>query len=501
MKKFYKPLSRFNVVTLWDFDTVARPMRYLLKYYYHLNSQPFENYTAILLIQTFQVMAKHWKIILFGLLIFHLFLFASTQFTAWPEMLFWPYLMLKGWLPYRDIAIAHSPLLVVVLTAFYKLIGVGIWQQKIISWLIPLFSDCLLFYFFNKLFGIKKALLSLAFYIPFQVYYDGNGIWFDHALAVFPIMIFYCLEKKKFFLTGLLWAVSFLTKQTAFWFSLPILYYFLIYPNKKKFIVDSLKGFLAVISLFLVILVALGIQGDYFHWSIIFGIFTLPNQTAQIKWPVVRQLIASLTPFLIYIPLLFSKLNRQKISIFLWSIVGMMGVLPRFELFHFQPALPFIALGYSILVFGILQSKGKKYFLFIPLLTLVLVPRGIYRKINKQDRFIEPSDQMIVASVKNLTTPSQTIFVTNYWDNLYPLTNTFPATRPFVPQLLQYVNQPGIEDTLIANLDQIKPKVVIRGEYNTPGSETYRFEKINHFIDNNYMKIDTIGEIEIMKIK
>lgn len=41
------PPSRFNVVTLWDFDTVARPLRYLLKYYHHLNAQPLENYAAV----------------------------------------------------------------------------------------------------------------------------------------------------------------------------------------------------------------------------------------------------------------------------------------------------------------------------------------------------------------------------------------------------------------------------------------------------------------------
>jgi 4-amino-4-deoxy-L-arabinose transferase-like glycosyltransferase len=37
----------FNVATLWDFDTRANPLRYLLKYYYQLTPQPYENYGAI----------------------------------------------------------------------------------------------------------------------------------------------------------------------------------------------------------------------------------------------------------------------------------------------------------------------------------------------------------------------------------------------------------------------------------------------------------------------
>ena len=41
------PPKKFNVATLWDFDTRANPLRYLLKYYYHLTPEGYENYTAI----------------------------------------------------------------------------------------------------------------------------------------------------------------------------------------------------------------------------------------------------------------------------------------------------------------------------------------------------------------------------------------------------------------------------------------------------------------------
>lgn len=38
------PPAKFNVVTLWDFDTRAHPLRYLLKYYYDKTAQPVEQY-------------------------------------------------------------------------------------------------------------------------------------------------------------------------------------------------------------------------------------------------------------------------------------------------------------------------------------------------------------------------------------------------------------------------------------------------------------------------
>lgn len=41
------PPSVFNVATLWDFDTRAHPLRYLLQFYYGLKSQPYENYQSV----------------------------------------------------------------------------------------------------------------------------------------------------------------------------------------------------------------------------------------------------------------------------------------------------------------------------------------------------------------------------------------------------------------------------------------------------------------------
>lgn len=42
-----KPPARFNVATLWDFDTRAHPLRYLLTYYYRKTPMPVEEYADI----------------------------------------------------------------------------------------------------------------------------------------------------------------------------------------------------------------------------------------------------------------------------------------------------------------------------------------------------------------------------------------------------------------------------------------------------------------------
>jgi len=38
------PPVKFNVATLWDFDTRAHPLRYILSFYYHKKPLPYEEY-------------------------------------------------------------------------------------------------------------------------------------------------------------------------------------------------------------------------------------------------------------------------------------------------------------------------------------------------------------------------------------------------------------------------------------------------------------------------
>src|SRR3989344_7931037 len=105
------------------------------------------------------------------------------MFTAWPEMLLWPYLILNNWLPYKDIAIAHTPLLLGFLAAYFKLAGIGVIQLKLFTWILILLTDYLLFWVVKRLWSRLVAYLSLIAYILLQTFYEVNGLWFDLALT------------------------------------------------------------------------------------------------------------------------------------------------------------------------------------------------------------------------------------------------------------------------------------------------------------------------------
>src|SRR3972149_2607064 len=103
-----------------------------------------------------------------ALIFVHVLILVNLSFTAWPEMLAWPFFILKGWLPYRDFAMVHTPLLVLDLALFNKIFGMGAIQLKIYGWVLIALTDLTLFYVAKKLWNLKSALLSLLFFIPLQ---------------------------------------------------------------------------------------------------------------------------------------------------------------------------------------------------------------------------------------------------------------------------------------------------------------------------------------------
>jgi hypothetical protein len=278
------------------------------------------------------------------LLLLHLFLLSNLLFTAWPEVILWPYLMLKGWLPYKDIAIVHTPLLLIDLSVFYKILGVGVAQLKIYTWFLVLFTDLVLFWVVQKIWSTKTALLSVFFYIIWQPFYGGNGLWFDLSLAPLALILFFLTKKKDYFWLGVFFVLAYFYKQTAVWFSIPVL--FTLFVKERSKIVKNLKQLLkgvAVVSLVAVFLIIIfRIFNDFYFWTIKFGIFELPKAAGQVQFPNVRQLIYAIIPFCAYLAYLYKEKDKNLLG--LWILAGLLGVYPRWELFHFQPAIPFLAI-------------------------------------------------------------------------------------------------------------------------------------------------------------
>ena len=427
-----------------------------------------------------------------GILILHLILLVKLKFTAWPEMLLWPYALLKGLLPYRDMAIAHTPLLLGKLAIFYQIFGVGILQLKIFTWILILFTDIVLYLISRKLWGKKVAFTALAVFSIWQLFFDGNGLWFDLFLAPVALILYYLVKSKRFFLAGIIFGLGILSKQTFVWFIIPVLFSKI---NYKQFIF----GGILVGVLFSLLLLPLGIFQGFINWAINFGIFILPGSLGQINLPDIKNLMVSIFPFTILILTLF--VNKLKnINLITWAIFGSLGAYPRFEYFHFQPAIPFLAMGTALVInsFDWNNRLNKSMLTFYILGCLFLFGSFFIRNWGEGTRFFENDVAQVVSFVKANTKPGDKIFVMNWWDNIYPLTGTLPATNPWVPQLSWYQEIPGIQEEEISDLKDSKPKLILLQEYSGTGLSAYKPSLVYDYVITNYKISNKIDGIEIL---
>lgn len=402
------------------------------------------------------------------------------QFTAWPEMLAWPYLILKGFLPYKDIAIAHNPLLIFVLTIFYKIFGVGIFQLQIFTVLLIFFTVLLIYCITYRLYSKKTAILTVIAYSILLIAYGGLGLWFDLALVPFAILLFYFIKKDlpagrqgNWFMAGIIFALGFLTKQTFIYFLIPLL---INKVDVKKFVF----GVVSIFSLFTLYLLTFNLLPDYYHWAIQFGIFYLPHAEGQVLLPNLRQFIIAFFPLLVFI-------GNLKLGIWYFALAGMMGVYPRFEFFHFQPALPFLALALAL---SFENKRTKIYSILIMIFLLILLGRNLIRQRNLETRFYESDVQKVVSQL-TVHRSLSTIYVVNYWDNIYALTNTTPP-KPLIPYIPWYLNYSNNKQLIINNLQVKLPDVLVVNEL-----KNLKWQELEVFIGRYYKCNLVEKEVEV----
>lgn len=389
----------------------------------------------------------------------------NLTYTAWPEMLAWPYLILQGWLPYRDIAIAHNPLLLLDLVIFFKLFGVGIMQLKIYTWILIAVNACLTYYVGKKFWSKNIGLLSSFLYLVLCVIFEGNGLWFDLALTPFALLLYLFLKEKKYVWAGVVFALGFLTKQTFIYFAVPV-GIAMIKNNglKIKEISKFIFGLIPVFAIFTLYLFTNNLISDYYNWAIKFGILYLPTAVGQISFPTLKQLLFAIAPFLIAV-------FGADYLVLIFMVVGALGVYPRWELFHFQPALPFLSIVLATFVYSKRNIFLKSLIIVCSILYMVY---GVSRQIGSNTRFYEPEVQKVVSLITNHKSLNTSTYVINYWDNIYALTG-IESSKPLIPYIPWYLNYGESKNIILNNLKSETPDVIVIGQRGNEFPELYSF--------------------------
>lgn len=451
------------------------------------------------------------------LLLIHLVLLLNTQFTLWPEMVVYPYLLNNDFLLYRDIINPYPPALTVFLARFSNAFGYDPTPYQFLAWAIILITDLLVFTISKKITGkILLALSSTTFFIFFSIPLGVNGFWFDLIQTPFILASFYYFFKslnsnngKNLFLIFLFTSFAIFIKQQAVWLGL---WYLIILIYKKGF--NLKKNLTAIYSIFLTIIFIsishilwLNYQGtlnEFIFWVVKFPLFEALKAFGYILLPTVRQFLIVSILFLFFLPIFRYRKSTFKF-IYLTSLILITFTYPRFDYFHLIPALSILSLSAGPLLEKILRSNFKIIVSSLLLFTVLVSFSLRYFKNywGKEVRFFE-SEIYMVAKFMSITLPSdKPVYIQNGPDQLLPLSGRIP-TKPWADEFPWYLEIKGIQDNIIKGIQNQDPQFIIFQPY-TEGNVyrlgSYRPKKLVQYLDINYQNKFKITESLILKSK
>lgn len=438
-------------------------------------------------------MKRHIPIIL--LLIFHgLFTFVY-RFTAWPEMLTYPWLISNGYRFYVDIVHPYLPLLPYLLLIFYKLLGFSVFSLRIVTLLFQLTADLLVYKIVKKKYGLRWALISTSFYMIMQVILEGNGLWFD--LASVPLVLFtFLMLENNIWVAGLSLGLAVLTKQTNVIFAYPALIS-VSYKSRWTFV----KIVLAPLVFVSIIYLFKGQVKDLWYWGLTYPITTLSRMEGFVLFPTLKQLLVIIAIFF-PILLLTRKLKVNNNTLILCFIISLVFAFPRFAYFHLQPA---IALYCLILPYVIRQISNKYRLVFlISYSVLVLGIFGIFmiKNLERPVRFFEPE----VIEARSLLSQKFSVNTVVYFYNVpaqYFVNSSLLPVKPWVDTFPWYMELPGMQNRIINSLEETNYLIfrpfIREDKY---GLGAYEPQEISAYIQNNFEPIDKVDDsLIIMKRK
>lgn len=432
----------------------------------------------------------------------HFFLLFNLQFTAWPEMLSYPYLRNHGFLIYKDMIYPYPPLLTMALSLRYSLFGYELWVLQATAWGVILLSGVVIFLITKYITkSDKHALLALGGYVFLQPFLEGNMLWFDLVIVLPVLLGLLFLLRRKLFLAGLFLAVAVLIKQTAGLFFLATVFYLVIAKTPFSKFKYLFLGPLILGGPLLIRLLQEGALKDFFNWVFWYPLTKWGSIVGYVQmemsvreWMVVTFLFIPLILMLLRRQRLFQDTTLQILSLFL--VGALISVYPRFSFFHFQTAISLL-----IILYGYLLSKAKitrltiAYCLVpIALVFLLIHQPVIARDWQKEARFYGQEEREMAQIITDRVNKEEKVYLLGLSSSLYVMSDRLPPKR-WSDNFAWYLEIPGVQEEIISRWEGNPPKVIFwRTPF--PGNwfdlETYQPKKIVSWIEQNYTKKEEV---------
>lgn len=437
-------------------------------------------------------------LILVGAIFVHLFILSRLQFTAWPEMVSFPYLVNHGFVTYRDAIHAYPALLINILAILYKIFGYNVWVLKIFGWFGFFVSDILIFVLIQKFTKNKNlAIIGVLGYAILQPVLEGNMVWPDLVIVPFLLLTFLFLSEKRYFWSGIMIGLAILTKQTGIFFlGISILWLF-IYERNLKTILRFGCGILIVVLPFILVLLKQNSFMEFVNWAIIYPSKYWTKFPGYVQLtPTLRENLILLTLFFPFAFLIFKakkKIFADKYFLLLFGflICGLVGIYPRFSFFHFQSALAFL-----IIIIGYLinNTKIKPHWFLIPVLFILIFQHNQLMLVG--NRFWSEGDLVLAEKIKNESVPDKPVYLLGLPSGMYAYADRLP-NKPWLDNFGWYLEINGVQEEVIRGFEKEPPDVIfwetpINGNWYDIG--VYQPKMITDWIRENYVKKGEIQE-------
>lgn len=411
------------------------------------------------------------KKILFLLVVIglHLFILTQLRFEVWPEMMLMPYLMKNGFELYRDMIVPWTPGLMWLLQGWFILAGLSVVNLKLLTWLTILLIDILIFLIARKKWGEKTGFIALSFFILLQPLFDGNGMWFD--LVTVPLLLLAFYFKNPIFL-----GPAFLIKQSVIWL-------FPLFWRKWKRLAVGMLGMLGVSGIWFF---TRGTLTDYWYWAYDYTFRVFPYMPGHKDLGNWRGWMMVLIPFALMVGLRGANGKRGikgwQADPLAWAVLTIPFSLPRFGLFHFQPAIAFLALAAGKTIgeiggiggIGGIGEIGKfgRWRITAALVFFVYLVfmwgRVVKFQWHANDRFLESEVYQLTARVILETDKNQPVLLVNSPELVYVLADRLPP-KPWLTQFPWFLELPGFQEKLIENFKKQNLQQVVFTPYHNEG--------------------------------
>lgn len=414
-------------------------------------------------------------LILHTALIFARGYFLSGEFTLYP------YLVSRGFLPYRDLLDQHFPSLLFGPFSLPSFFTSNPWPLLFVFIATLCLTDIFLYASLIR-FKIKQPLVWLVLFIVSSVYFAGYILWIEtYVNLLISLWLFLSFSKSKLhqFVSGFLLSQILLLRPTI----APAL--LILFFSFSNFSIPLILGGLIGVGIPALFLFKQGIFADFYRQVIQFNKEVYPFEAKIL--PSIRHL---LTIFIWITPVIYSIIKNKKFHYLLILIFLAILGYPRFGYEHLQP-LFFISITFWALI--ITKPNIIVYFFIFILFCLNLIsairhPYGNF--------YLSPQNQSAANEIRKL--PGQTVYLLGAPDILYPLSGKIPPYYTYVPSLPWYLHQNDFQEKIILSLKNSNTHVLVDLNAEVDGKNiVIESQKVFEYIKMNYTMGEKIGSYQL----